>query len=433
MQFRRNNLLMSGSCIKQQSGTALLIMLTILILGAASFLVGKLNGLNPQFERYHETDQSLLAAKEALIGWALSYSLRPGLLPVPDRHDDSIYDGESDCPNGSIEDDHLLGQLPWKAYNSADYCSSYRGGLGSQLKDADGELLWYAVSANLLYSSGYPLINSDTVNLASGWITVRDAQGSVLSDRVAAVLLAPGKLLAGQNRSATAPPADSYLDSMTIGGTNYRNFDTDLDFIAGNESDSFNDRLIYITIDELIAQVERKVANTIRRCLDDYALASGGKYPWAAPLDGSASPSYTGVYNESFGRIPTTLSIESSLGVNDMAMSTNWSSSCFSVSGYWAPWQESVFYHVSPGFAPGSGTSCPTCLTLNSGGSHRAMVVMGRSALAGQSHANNADKGTVSNYLEADNADIDIGYENQPASTTFNDLAICIDGSVLCK
>jgi len=433
MRLRRNHFVMRRSCIKKQNGAALLIMLTILILGAASLLLGKLNKLNFQFEHYHESDQSLLTAKEALIGWALSYSQRPGLLPVPDRRNDNLYDGESDCPNGAINTSHLLGQLPWKAYLSTASCSSSRGGLGAQLKDADGERLWYAVSANLLYSSGYPTINSDTANLAAGWITVRDTQGNILSNRVAAVLLAPGKLLAGQNRSAAAPTAANYLDSLTIGTTSYRNFDSDLDFIAGNESDSFNDRLTYITIDELIAQVERKVGNTVRRCLDAYALASGGKYPWAAPLEGSASPSYTGVYNAHFGRIPTTLSTESSPGINDLVMSTSWPSSCFSVPGYWASWQASIFYHVAPGYAPGSGSSCPTCLTLNSGGSYRAMVVMGRSALAGQSRANNADKGTVTNYLEADNADIDIDYENQSATAAFNDRVICIDGSVLCK
>ena len=426
-----------GSEIQKQRGAAALIMLTILILGAATLLVSQLNQLSSRFDNHRQSDQSLQAAKESLLGWALSYTQRPGLMPVPDLRNDNNYDGESDCPFGAINANHLLGRLPWRAYLDAPpnaYCSSSRGGVGAQLTDSAAEPLWYAVSANLLYSNAYPSIHPDTVNLGAGWITVRDAQGNVVSNRVAAVVIAPGAMLPGQNRAVAAPTAANYLDSVTIGAANFSNADLDLDFIAGDESDTFNDRLIYITIDELMAQVERKVGATASACLDAYAAASGNKYSWAAPLNGAAPPSYTGLVNNSFGRIPSAPNIEASPGVNDGTMQSSWQpANCFSSLSYWLDWREFVFYQVAAGYAPGSTATCPVCLTFSGAGNYRAMVIVGGAALLGQARVTNADKGNIANYLEGDNADGDNDFENQPGSAVFNDRAVCLDGGTLCR
>ncbi len=423
--------------IKKQRGAAVLVLLTILVLGTATLLVSQLNQLNSRFEHHQQSDQSLQMAKESLMGWALSYAQRPGLMPVPDLRSDNNYDGESDCPLGAINATHLLGRLPWRSYLNAPpnaYCSSSRGGVGTQLIDSAAESLWYAVSANLLYSGTYPTINSDTANLGAGWITVRNAQGNVISNRVAAVVIAPGAALPGQIRAVAAPATANYLDNVTIGAINYNNADLDLDFIAADESDTFNDRLVYITIDELMAQVERKVGATIRACLDAYAAVSGNKYAWAAPLNGAAPPSYAGLFNTPFGRIPTTPNIEATPGVNDGAMQTSWQpANCFSSLSYWPDWRESVFYQVAAAYAPGSAAACPTCLTLSGNGSYRAMIIIGGTALAGQPRVTNTDKGNIANYLEGDNADGDNDFENQPGSAMFNDRAICLDGGTVCR
>ena len=437
MWSRRKKNVCRPSRIKNQRGAAVLIMLTILVLGAASILIGQLNKINFRQQNDQQTDQALLEAKSALIGWSLSYAQRPGLLPVPDLRGDNNYDGDSDCPFGAINNTHLLGRLPWRVYLNAPpdaYCSSDRGGLGSQIVDADGEMLWYSVSENLLYDSAYPTINSDIKNLSSGWITIRDDQGIVISDRVAAVVLAAGDPLPGQNRAAAAPTANNYLDSITVGTTTYSNADFDSDFLIAGESDSFNDRLEYITIDQLVAQVERKVIATARSCLDAYAVLSADKYPWASPLDGSAPPAYTGIYGERFGRIPDTLSIESSPSVNDTTMQTTWQpANCFSGLSYWSDWRESIFYQVASGYEPGGSASCATCLTVDGSGTYPVVLVLAGSELSGQSRSSNSDKGAIGNYLEAGNVDGDNAFENQAITTSFNDRAICVDGGDQCR
>ncbi len=421
----------------RERGAALLIVLTILVLGAATLLVGQLNQLGFRFKDAQTSDRALLAAKEALLGWSLGYEQRPGLLPVPDLAGDGNYDGDSDCPAGPPGSAHQLGRLPWRSYLDAPpaaYCSSSRGGVGAQLKDAAAEPLWYAVSANLLYSGSYPVINADSASLGSGWLTVRDGSGAVLSNRVAAVVLAPGRVLAGQDRSGAAAAAANYLDSVVVGGVSYSNADGDLDFIAAAAGETFNDRLLYITIDELLAQVERKVVATARACLERYGQASGGRYPWAAPLDGSAPPSYVGVINRHFGRIPAIPNIEIAPGVDDASMSGSWQpADCFSALSYWPDWRESIFYQVAAGFAPGSGAACPACLTLGGQGSYHAVVVLAGRALASQVRLSAADKGDVANYLEAENGDGDSDFVQQPASALFNDRLLCLDGGNLCR
>ena len=416
----------------RQSGAALLIMLTILVLAAATLFINQLKNVDSTFFQYQRSDDILQEARGALIGWALTHVQQPGLLPVPDLRNDGNYDGRSDCPVGAINNSHLLGRLPWLAYSAP--CLDPRGGTGAHLKDASGESLWYAVSANLLYDFGYPTINSELADSSSGWITVRDNSGAVISDRVAALVIAPGVALPGQNRAGAAPQANRYLDSITIGAVTYSNANFDSDFIRADENDSFNDRMAYITIDELMLLVERKVVAKVRGCLDDYAAASGDKYPWAAPLNGAAVPSYTGVYNSGFGRLADTLNIESTPGVNDPSMQSTWQpAGCLSGLAYWNSWRELVFYQVAPGYQPGSAAACPGCLTLNGAGSHRSMVMVAGHRLAGQSRSSNSDKGNIANYLEGDNADADNAFEMQAASALFNDRVICVDGANQCQ
>lgn len=236
-------------------------------------------------------------AKEALIAWAVSYD-KPGQLPWPDRREvtpPSNYDGQSDCSNvnfnlvNSLGEPNFLGQIP--RIDSTAPCESYSG--VGHFKDSNGNNLWYAVSRNLVrnyYLSKDPIINpSLAVSSPYPWLEVRDINGHVVSDRVAVVIIAPGPPLAGQNRNTSAPPPSAFLDSITIGANAYSNYDysnDDHEFIMGNNvtlNNMFNDRLIFITIDELIHAVEKRAANEIGRALVNYQ-ATNGILPYAAPL-----------------------------------------------------------------------------------------------------------------------------------------------------
>lgn len=241
--------------------------------------------------------QALGQAKEALIGWAVSYD-KPGQLPWPDRREvtpPSNYDGQSDCSNvnfnlvNSLGESNFLGQIP--RIDSTAPCQIYSG--VGHFTDGSGNNLWYAVSRNLVRNyaaSSDPIINpSLAASSPYPWLSVLNAAGQVVSNRVAVVIIAPGPPLAGQNRNTSAPPPSAFLDSLTIGADTYSNSDYDGDgheFIMGGDvtlNNTFNDRLVFITIDELIHAVEKRAANEISRALLNYQTANG-YFPYAAPL-----------------------------------------------------------------------------------------------------------------------------------------------------
>ncbi|MBK8162570.1 MAG: hypothetical protein IPK65_05310 [Gammaproteobacteria bacterium] len=357
------------------------------------------------------------------------------MLPYPDRNNDGNYDGNSDCPAGAVANNMLLGRLAWLGQTAP--CVAPLAGVGANVTDGTGERLWYAVSRNLLYqpgAGGYPAISPALLSTGANWLTVRDEFGNTISDRVAAVILAPGSALRGQNRAAAAPGAANYLDSVTLGATTYSNADFDGVFIAARRGDDFNDRLIYITADELVALAERRVVRETRQCLATYAAASGGKHPWAARLDPGAMPEYGGDFGETFGRIPATLNVDASAGTPDAVMQTAWPAGCFTPGSYWDNWRETVFYQVAPAFQPGGTAVCPVCADLNGSGGNRVIALGAGAELAGQARASAAEKGAPSNYLEGDNATpADLSFEGRTGDATFNDQVMCLGTAAACQ
>lgn len=283
-----------------QHGAALLAFALILLAGSSYYLLRTMNEGVVRAEIGIESTQSLKRAKEALISWAVNHPVNPGTLLLPDRQETTNpnYDGDSDCFNGTIASTHLLGRLPWRDYPSPTCIDSGTvGGLKLYALDSTGEQLWYAVSKNLVYQSpDYPFISPAILNKTTDWITVRDPNGNVLSNRVAFVVISPGNALGTQDRSASAPDIGNYLDSITIGETTYSNSDYDQDFIIYPSSDryaganySFNDRLVFATIDELMDGVSRRVINEIGNALSTYhndsiSTAGFGALPWLSPF-----------------------------------------------------------------------------------------------------------------------------------------------------
>src|SRR5665647_2016844 len=113
----------------KQHGAALLVMLVILVIGAAAVLITSLSTTALKNARQKTTSDALAQAKDALIGYAVSDTNRPGELPCPDFDNDGMitladYSG-SNCKS-------LIGRLPWKTLGLPD------------LRDGSGEHLWYA-------------------------------------------------------------------------------------------------------------------------------------------------------------------------------------------------------------------------------------------------------------------------------------------------
>ena len=313
--------------IAKQKGAVLILMAFVIGLGVLAYLLYAFDPARLRLEQDKKTMQTLNAAKQALIAWAVSHPNVPGMMPWPDRNTDldfapypNAYDGRSDCVTTTFSRPYLLGQLPWRAQSNP--CTLPHTGLGTEFIDAQGNKLWYAVSRNLVhdYENGEtPIINPGMINtphaitpyLRQGgtesypWLQVLDRNGSLVSDRVAAVIIAPGNPIGTQNRSNPAANPSEFLDTFRIGAATYNNSNysvIDEDFVMGEDSHNvsandptfvrpynFNDKLVYITIDELMEALEKRVLEETKDKLIKY-YAANGYYPFAAGLGSTTNP-----------------------------------------------------------------------------------------------------------------------------------------------
>jgi type II secretory pathway pseudopilin PulG len=292
-----------------QQGIAMLILVFMIALALTGYLVSGLNSESYKRNREKQTARVLEQAKEALIGWSVAHPQYPGIMPFPDRSNfDFNYDGNSDCV-AALNFSHLIGRLPFATQTApcvgtgaAEY------GLSDNFIDGDGEGLWYAVSRNLIRPTalGAVVINPAIMNTPTfPWLIVRDKNGQVISNRVAAVIMSPGKVVGAQNRAGGIAGPVAYLDTAVVNGVAYSNANYALpneDFIMGEDMQfvsnphpvygqpyQFNDKLIYITIDELMLALERRAIREARNALLNYYSASAPAvadrfYPYAAQL-----------------------------------------------------------------------------------------------------------------------------------------------------
>jgi len=286
-----------------QQGYAALIMAFIIAMMSMVFIFKILNKTSMQALQQEKTMQHLNEAKQAVLAWAVSNLDHPGQLPFPDRNDEGNYDGTSDCnsPTSVFQYIFLIGQLP--VMGRSNPCISPQEKLSIQLTDAYGNRLWYAVSRNLVHKyelpAADPVINPGIIsNPTYPWLRVVDRNGALISDRVAVVIIAPGNAMDGQNRAGAAN-INQYLDAVTVNGVPYSNNDYDQpdeDFIMAEDmqyvSDTnasvgrpylFNDQLVYITIDELISALNKRVAQESSWLLTSYRTKNG-YFPNAADL-----------------------------------------------------------------------------------------------------------------------------------------------------
>ncbi len=169
-----------------KSGTALIIFLTTLVLGVTSILLFNLNQSRFQIKRQKQTASVLAQAKEALLGFALTYAethpKQPqGYLPCPDNKGDGTAN-----PPCSIKKSSVIGRLPWKTLGLPP------------LRDGSGECLWYAVSGT--FKDNPKQIISNTTE---GLFSVINTNNEIIADKVIAIIFAPGLMINEQVRTAT--------------------------------------------------------------------------------------------------------------------------------------------------------------------------------------------------------------------------------------
>ena len=237
-----------------QKGGALIIMVVILLLAGTTVLFSKLNASGVKIERDKKTTMALATAKAALIGWSAGHDTMPGALPCPDTSNS----GSSGVCTGTAG---IIGRLPWKTLGLSD------------LRDGDGECLWYALSPlyrDTIATGSRGGVNSINSNIP-GTITVKGVVDIALPNSVIAVIIAPSTPLAGQARNSSSSTvcggnttASNYLDAAqgvnnSTGNVSVSNYT----FIAAASSSTFNDRLIYITAKEFYMAVRKRIANEI--------------------------------------------------------------------------------------------------------------------------------------------------------------------------
>lgn len=255
----------------KQSGAAVLVFVLLIVTFAATLLVTKLNRSSSQLYRDEVTMKALHKAKDALLGYAVSYpdlptttviEAGPGYMPCSDRNNPP--NGSPTTPCGSL----AIGRLPWEFIGLDD------------IRDSAGEQLWYVTSddfRNIGSGRHFPL-NSET----PGQLTVDGVND------VVAVIIAPGFSLSGQDRPSNNP--SDYLEGENNSSSNGI-------FVQLLEDETFNDRLLTITRQELMTAVEKRVMGDVAQQLKNYRTNYGlmQKYPFLAEFrNPSASPLING-------------------------------------------------------------------------------------------------------------------------------------------
>jgi type II secretory pathway pseudopilin PulG len=321
-----------------QCGALLMLAALVLLLGVAAVLLCGLAGGDAAAKRARATEHALAQAREALIAYAadrpISPAVGPGYLPCPDLDNDGWAESTCGSQDGASGQAQRLGRLPWKTLGLDD------------LRDGDGERLWYAVSSKYkgLLNCGVSRACVDmTPAVALGTITVRDASGLVLHDGTladpeqadaggaVAVVIAPGAPLArtlgadgadARDQVRDCAPGDCDADghcvtdpamlAATCNPLNYldrasgAHFDEDnADFVDRNDAPgraanrngfiagpvalpdgriAVNDRILALGFRDVMPSIMKRVAVELAHCLRYYASRpeNGGRYPWPA-------------------------------------------------------------------------------------------------------------------------------------------------------
>jgi type II secretory pathway pseudopilin PulG len=316
-----------------QHGGALLVMLVILVMGITTVFVTSLSGTAIQNHRNHSSAEALAKAKEALIGYAVTYgdinlAKSHGYLPCPDDDGSSGANSEGSSEACGDTDVSKLGRLPWRTLDLP------------ALFDGASECLWYAVSGNYKSTrSSPPLLNWDN----PGQLHVYDIDGvtEINPGEIVAVVIAPGAPLSSNTDRAgnNAPTCggnytpSAYLENDTVHSINNADVSQGKFILPHKDSDtvSTNDQIVFITRQDIWNGIQKRIARQAKKCLDDYAATvvppnttPSNKYPWAVPLsDATAAPGRTGTPNVRFGRFPDVPNISISGGTGTCPSSSS--------------------------------------------------------------------------------------------------------------
>ncbi len=426
----------------------------------------------------------LSRARRALVAHALNYYERKpgrfGVLPCPDLTAGGLL--PEGTASGVCGARHVssLGRLPWRTLGI------------DPLRDAAGECLWYAVSGSFKANPVAHMLNQDTGGSFQVYALGNETAliGGRPVDRAAAVIIAPGPALPGQDRSLQAGAeicggnyrAAAYLEGSSAGmvppgilNHSLRSVpDAVEDWISAElYTPELNDRVAYLPAREIFRAIRRRVdfaarlydhgapGNLLRQvaeCLAEYgrshAAADVFSLPWPAPVHLS-DPRRNTEYNDRpqagnalFGRVPDIVDDSNArLGRHapDKAITGcgGFIQSNSELRRLWNHWKDHLFYAVADAYQPRpAGWPTPSCsggrrcITLNhaypdnAGRSYAAVLWFAGAALPAQDRSS----GQVRAYLESDQpyryqdtaADDTRSYPSRALAADFNDVLYCL-------
>ena len=347
------------------------------------------------------TSAILAEARDALIGRAAADNNRPGTLPCPDI---STNIPGTNVPNDGIADllsgnecPSYIGRLPWRTLGLSD------------LRDASGERLWYALSRNFRDDDSAQPINTNTAGTLS--IT-----GKLTASNVIAIIFAPGGAVGTQVRdAANANSVTNYLEGGNeVTGTTV--------FNAAAPGATFNDQLLAITSDTLFPIVEARVAREARTLLSGFYNVNG-YLPYANAYGDNTYRCTDARYS---GRIPRFFADWCKINPSD----GDWGGVSWPAWFFANAWHEVVFYAVAAKCAAPASPACAgagTFLTVSGqplpNDNIRSIVIMPGRAYAGQARP----CASASDCLEdAMNTDGDAVFSKSAVTPTANDRLLVV-------
>jgi len=241
----------------RQTGLILPALLIVLLFGALAFAVARYQQtMSVQTRQHLETVRALANARSVLRGFAQSFRLTHagqtvGYLPCPDLDNDGS--AEPSCGNSG---ELAIGRFPYRTLGTLP------------IRDGHGECLWYVVGGNFKSNPKKTgPFNWDT----PGQFIVRNADGRNLhavarpTDYAAALVIAPGAPLAGQNRTPPGSSCNGAADAATakpafIEGSYTVTSGIALVAIQGEpDSTTNNDQIAWLTASDIFGpQLQRR-------------------------------------------------------------------------------------------------------------------------------------------------------------------------------
>jgi hypothetical protein len=304
--------------LARQRGALFIVMATVLVLGFAWFVVAAMGKTGvTKADKDAKTAAALQAAKRALLGHVAHYAALtdfefPGRMPCPEPltvYGDPVLEGKASggCSNTAA----VIGRLPWKTLGI------------DQLRDADGEPLWYALSPNF-HPDTFPLNPAPPnpyLNFGTpAALPFNDGSGVT---NVVAVILAPGRALKSDPCTGFVQTIDRYVPKPQLEPKKF--------FECGNATGAYtnpgtatntNDRVLAITKAEWINAISGAVADRLQRqvapALQNFRATEsnvswGERFlPNPSTFSDPATNSLCGTSGVREGLMPATLSASSS-------------------------------------------------------------------------------------------------------------------------